>query len=225
MGEALPMFIPSFNPSLHIEARPDRLSAGGGAVVLREILEQSHIIDRLAKRLADPRAQDQIDYPLQELLRTVLVLYGQGWRDQDEADALRLNPAPRLAIAEAAGTAALGDGHHLLSQPTLPRLLGMLGQPANRRVLQEAVAEMTGRRVRATRRGAAIACAASPSTPTACRSKCMATSRRLPITVTTTSRCTIRSSPALRKPATCPMPAWAPAAPTRPRARSTSSSI
>jgi hypothetical protein len=31
MGEASPMFIPTFNRSLHIEARPDRLSADGGA--------------------------------------------------------------------------------------------------------------------------------------------------------------------------------------------------
>jgi hypothetical protein len=153
MGEALPMFIPTFNPSLHIEARPDRLSADGGAVLLREVLEQSGIISWLVERLTDPRAQDQIDYQLEELLRTVLVLYGQGWRDQDDADALRLDPALRLAIAEATGTAAICDGHHLPSQPTMSRLLEMLGQPANRRVLQEAVAEMAGRRVRAVRRG------------------------------------------------------------------------
>jgi hypothetical protein len=153
MGEASPMFIPTFNPSLHIEARPDRLSADGGAVLVREMLEQSGIISWLAARLADPRAQDQIDYQLEELLRTVLVLYGQGWRDQDDADALRLDPALRLAIAEATGTAAICDGHHLPSQPTMSRLLEMLGQPANRRVLQEAVAEMAGRRVRAMRRG------------------------------------------------------------------------
>jgi hypothetical protein len=153
MGESLPMFIPTFNGSLHIEARPDRLSADGGAVLVRELLEQSGIIDWLTARLADSRAQDQIDYPLAELLRTVVVLYGQGWRDQDDADALRLDPALRLAIAEAAGTAAICDGHHLPSQPTLSRLLEMLGQPANRRVLQEAVAEMAGRRLRAMRRG------------------------------------------------------------------------
>jgi len=153
MGDSLPVFVPSFNAGLHIEARPDRLSAEGGAVLLREILEQNGIIDWLAERLVDPRAQDQIDYPRQELLRTLLVLYGQGWRDQDDADALRLDPALRLAISEVGGTVALNDGYHLPSQPTLSRLLELLSQPANRRVLQEAVAEMAGRRVRAMRRG------------------------------------------------------------------------
>ena len=153
MGEASPMLIPTFNRALHIEARPDRLSADGGSVLLREMLEQSGIIDWLIARLADCRAQDHIDYQLAELLRTVLVLYGQGWRDQDDADALRLDPALRLAISEATGTMALADGHNLPSQPTLSRLLEMLSQPANRRVLQQAVAEMASRRVRAVRRG------------------------------------------------------------------------
>src|SRR5690349_689023 len=147
------MFIPTFNHSLYIEARPDRLSADGGGVLLREVLEQSCIIEWLIAHLVDTRAQDQIDYPLAELLRTVLVLYGQGWRDQDDADALRFDPALRLAISEAAGTAALDEGHHLPSQPTLSRLLEMLSQPANLRVLQNAVAEMAGRRLRAMRRG------------------------------------------------------------------------
>src|SRR5690348_2744322 len=130
MGEASPMFIPTFNHSLHIAARPDRLSADGGGVLLREVLEQSGIIEWLMAHLVATRAQDQIDYPLAELLRTVLVLYGQGWRDQDDADALRFDPVLRVAISEAAGTAALDEGQHLPSQPTLSRLLKMLSQPA-----------------------------------------------------------------------------------------------
>jgi hypothetical protein len=147
------MFVPSFNRSLHIEARPDRLSADGGALLVRELLEQSGIIDHLTAKITDPRAQDQIDYTLAELLRTVVVMYGQGWRDQDDADALRLDPALRLAIADAAGTMAISDGHHLASQPTLSRLLTLLAEPANRRVLQTAIAEMAARRVRAMNRG------------------------------------------------------------------------
>ena len=153
MGEVRPMLIPSFNRSLLIEARPERLSAEGGAVLVRELLERSGIIAWLVARLSDPRAPEQVTYPLAELLRTVLVLFGQGWRDQDDADALRFDPVLRLTIAEACGTAALEDGHHLPSQPTLSRLLETLSQPANLRVLRDAVAELAGRRVRAMRRG------------------------------------------------------------------------
>ena len=126
MGEVLPMFMPSFNRSLVIEVRPERLSSDAGAVLLRELLQRSGIIPWMVARLADPRASDQVTYPLAELLRAVLVLFGQGWRDQDDADALRFDPAVRLAVAEARGTAALGDDHHLPSQPTLSRLLGTL---------------------------------------------------------------------------------------------------
>src|SRR6202789_998069 len=153
VGEVLPMFMPSFNRSLVIEARPERLSSDAGAVLLRELLQRSGIIPWMVARLADSRASDQVTYPLAELLRTVLVLFGQGWRDQDDADALRFDPAVRLAVTEARGTAALGDDHHLPSQPTLSRLLETLSQPANLQVLREAVGELAGRRLRAMRRG------------------------------------------------------------------------
>jgi Transposase DDE domain group 1 len=153
MGETLPMLMPTFNRSLIIEARPERLSSDGGAVLLRELLERSGIIPWMTARLADPREQDQVTYDLGELLRTALVLFGQGWRDQDDADALRFDPALRLAIAEARGTAALSDDYHLPSQPTLSRLLATLSQPANLAVLRQAIAELAGRRLRAMRRG------------------------------------------------------------------------
>jgi hypothetical protein len=129
MAEASPMFMPIFNRNPHIEARPDRLSADGGCVLPREVLEQSGIIDWLTAHLVDTRAQERLDYPLAERLRTVLVRYGQGWRDQDDAGALRLDPALRLAISEAAGTAALANGRHLPSQPRLAIPPATLAEP------------------------------------------------------------------------------------------------
>src|ERR1700678_1483558 len=114
------MFVPSFNRSLVIEARPERLSSDAGAVLLRELLQRSGIISWMVARLADPRASDQVTYPLAELLRTVLVLFGQGWRDQDDAAALRFDPAVRLAVTGARGTGALGDGDQLPSAALAP---------------------------------------------------------------------------------------------------------
>jgi hypothetical protein len=63
VGEVLPIFIPSFNRSLVIEARPERLSSDAGAVLLRELLQRSGIIPWMVARLADPRASDQVDLP------------------------------------------------------------------------------------------------------------------------------------------------------------------
>ena len=88
MGETLPLFRSSFNKSLRIESRPDRLTAEPGAIVLREIMQRTRIIEWLVERLFDPRDADKVTYPLADLLRTVLLLLGQGWRDQDDADKL-----------------------------------------------------------------------------------------------------------------------------------------
>lgn len=153
MGETLPLFTTSFNRSLSVEARPERLTGDAGAVLLREILERSGMIGWLTERLSDPRQPHLVTYTLADLLRTVLVLFGQGWRDQDDADALRYDPALRLAVSGERGTTPLAAAHHLASQPTLSRLLDILSTQENRRVLREALAKMAERRLRAERRG------------------------------------------------------------------------
>jgi len=83
----------------------------------------------------------------------MLILFAQGWCDQDDADALRLDPALRLAVAGARGATPLAEGNHLASQPTLSRLLDVLTLEANRPVLREALAELAARRLRAERGG------------------------------------------------------------------------
>lgn len=153
MGETLPLFSTTFNRSLSVEARPERLTGDAGAVLLREILERSGMVGWLIERLSDPRQPHLVTYTLADLLRTVLILFGQGWRDQDDADALRYDPALRLAVSGERGTTPMAADHHLASQPTLSRLLDILSTDANRRVLREALAEMAGRRLRADRRG------------------------------------------------------------------------
>src|SRR5918998_137937 len=153
MGETLPLFATTFNASVSIEARPERLSSDAGAVLLRETLERSGIVGWLTERLVDPRQPHLVTYPLADLLRTMLVLFAQGWRDQDDADALRLDPALRLAVAGTRGTAPLAEGAHLASQPTLSRLLDTLTLEANRPVLRDALAELAARRLRAERGG------------------------------------------------------------------------
>ena len=135
MGETLALFRPSFNKSLCIEARPERLTGEPGAVVLREIMERTGIVDWLIARLHDPRKPELITYPLEELLRTSLLLLAQGWRDQDDADALRLDAGLRLAASAARGTTPLSQDSHLASQPTLSRLIGLLSRPGNRKSL------------------------------------------------------------------------------------------
>ena len=78
-------------------------------MLLRELREYSGILPWLVGRLADPRRADLVTYPWEVLLRTVLVLFGQGWRDQDDADALCFNPALWLVVAGERSMASLED--------------------------------------------------------------------------------------------------------------------
>ena len=51
MGETLSLFRFSFNNSLRIESRPERLTGEPGAMLLREIVERTRIIEWLTERL------------------------------------------------------------------------------------------------------------------------------------------------------------------------------
>ncbi len=128
---------PSFNRSIHIEARPTHLSSDPGALVLRQLLDHSQVLNWVDAHFEDLRTQDQITHPLPELLRTQIVLLAQGWTHADDADALREDPVLRLAVSDRKGQAPLRtpDGNRpqgLASQPTLSRLLEQASTAYNR---------------------------------------------------------------------------------------------
>lgn len=167
LGEELSLFQPEFNGSIRVEARAERLTSDAGAVLLREVLERLGITEWLASRLVDSRKPDLVTHPLPELLNTSLLLLGQGWRDQDDADALRDDGVFRLAVSGRRGISpletrpveerarnrnpAVPDG--LASQPTLSRAERMLSTEHNRTVLREGILETAARRIKAGRGG------------------------------------------------------------------------
>ena len=108
MGETLPIFSTTFNGSVQVEARAEHLSADSGALLLREIMERTGIVDWMDERLLDPRNPLLTTYPLADLVRTSLLLLGQGWRDQDDADRLRHDPSFRVANDTRRGTCRAG---------------------------------------------------------------------------------------------------------------------
>ena len=152
MGETLSPVSTVFNRSLRVVSRPDRLTGDPGAVLLREVLEHSGIVSWMTARLSDPRRKVVVTHDLASLIRTAVLLTAQGWRDHDDADALRHDPAFRLAASSAAGLTPL-EGPGLASQPTLSRFTALMAEPANLKVLREAVPEMAGRGMRAERQG------------------------------------------------------------------------
>jgi hypothetical protein len=153
MGVQYPLPGVTHNRSIDIEARPERLSSDGGAILLREVGEKLGLFGWLATHLCDPRDPDQVTHPFIELLRTSLLLAAQGWGDQDDADTLREDPAFRLAVSSRKGQAPLreqeGAPCGLPSQPTLSRFVTSLATAGNRAGLARALALLAGRRLAA----------------------------------------------------------------------------
>jgi Transposase DDE domain group 1 len=168
MGEDLTPVRSRFNGSLRVEARPERLTGEAGAMILREVIERLGMHKWLVERLDDPRNPELITHPLSELLVTTLVLMALGWRDRDDADALRDDPVLRLAVSERRGLSPLETRPRqpgiplsknppvpdaLASQPTLSRLVRDLSTPDNREHLHNALVESCARRIKAGRGG------------------------------------------------------------------------
>jgi len=169
MGEEGWLFRTDFNRSLHVEARAERLTSDGGAVLIREVIERLGITQWLVERLEDRRNPDLITHPLDEMINTRLLLLAQGWRDQDDADELRHDAALRLAASSRKGIsplkrrAARSDGKPLgknppvpdglASQPTLSRMDRDFASDHNRNVLRDSLLELAARRIRSDRRG------------------------------------------------------------------------
>ena len=104
---------------MQVESRADRLSSDTGALLLREIMERTGIVEWMTERLVDPRNPHTVSYPLADLLQTSLLLLGQGWRDQGDAERLRDDPSFCVATDSRRGTASLGQDRALPSQPTM----------------------------------------------------------------------------------------------------------
>ena len=153
MGEKLQPVTTGFNRSLSIETRAERLTGDPGAVLLREVLDATGIVPWMANRMKDDRRLADVIHDLPSLLRTMVLLAAQGWRDHDDADALRHDPAMRLAVSSSAGLTPFAK-RGLPSQPTLSRCTAMLARPDNLKVLREAALELAGRNLRAENGGA-----------------------------------------------------------------------
>jgi hypothetical protein len=94
-----------------------RLSSDGGVLLLREVERQLGIAARLAGCLVDWRDRARIDHGIAEMLRLRMLLIAAGYEDADDCDALRDDPAFKLAVGRLPETGAA-----LCSQPTMSRL-------------------------------------------------------------------------------------------------------
>ena len=113
--------LPGLSPvdGLDVHARFDggALSSDGGVLLLREIERKMGVSGVFASCLADRRDRARTQHSYASMIRARVMAIACGYEDCDDIDALRHDPAMKIAC-ERAPDAALG----LASQPTLSRL-------------------------------------------------------------------------------------------------------
>jgi hypothetical protein len=94
-----------------------RLTSDAGVLVLAEIERRLGIAERLARCIADPRSPERVLHTVAEIIRFRVLLIAAGYPDANDCDALRADPAFKMALGRAPET-----GADLCSQPTMCRL-------------------------------------------------------------------------------------------------------
>ena len=119
--DQLSFSLPGLSPvcGKEIMARFDggRLSSDGGVMLLREIEARLGLADLLAGRVTDARDPASTTHTYADMMRARMFAIACGYEDCDDLDALRFDPAFKLACGRLAET-----GDDLMSQPTLSRL-------------------------------------------------------------------------------------------------------
>ncbi len=120
MNETIP-YLPGLSPvgGKELCARFDggRLSSDGGVLLLREIERRLGIAELLASRVTDERDPLSTTHSYADMIRARMFAIACGYEDCDDLDALRFDPAFKLACGRLSET-----GDDLMSQPTLSRL-------------------------------------------------------------------------------------------------------
>ena len=122
MGESLSTWTPSCNGAARVELSSQRTTSDSGALLLREVLDNSGVIEALEDNLVDFRNPLRIRHSLASQLRTLVLQRAMGWIDLSDTETLRRDPLWQLACSDARGMTPLVQDRP--SQATLSRLLG-----------------------------------------------------------------------------------------------------
>jgi Transposase DDE domain group 1 len=113
----LPGLSPVAAKSLTATFDAGRLSSDGGLVVLREIERRLGLATTITSPLRDDRDPARVRHSYAEMATTRMLMIAAGYEDCDDVDALRADPALKIAVGRCPET-----GADLMSQPTLSRL-------------------------------------------------------------------------------------------------------
>jgi hypothetical protein len=106
------------------------LTSDAGVLVLTEIERRLGIGGRLVRCLTDLRAPERVRHTLLDMIRFRVLLIAAGYPDANDCDALRTDPAFKMALGKAPES-----GPDLCSQPTMSRLENLPGTTALKRMM------------------------------------------------------------------------------------------
>jgi hypothetical protein len=107
-----------------------RMTSDAGILLLAGIERRLGIADRLADCIEDPRAPERVRHGLAEMIRFRALLIAAGYPDGNDCDALKSDPAFKMAVGRLPESDA-----DLCSQPTISRLENLPGPTALKRML------------------------------------------------------------------------------------------
>jgi len=115
---------------LHVTFDGGRLTSDAGILLLSVIEQRLKLAERLAACLEDPRDPDRVRHELAEMIRYRALLIAAGDPDGNDCDALKADPAFKMAVGRLPES-----GADLCSQPTISRLENLPGPTALKRMM------------------------------------------------------------------------------------------
>ena len=120
----LPGLLAVMGKPVHVAFDGGRMTSDAGILLLAGIEQRLGIAERLAACIEDPRAPERVRHPLAEMIRYRALLIAAGYPDGNDCDALKSDPAFKMAVGRLAET-----GADLCSQPTISRLENLPARP------------------------------------------------------------------------------------------------
>jgi hypothetical protein len=102
---------------VHVAFDGGRLTSDAGILLLSAIEQRLKIAERLAACLEDRRDPERVLHGLAEMIRYRALLIAAGYPDGNDCDALKSDPAFKMAVGRLPES-----GADLCSQPTISRL-------------------------------------------------------------------------------------------------------
>ena len=126
----LPGLPPVKGKPVHVAFDGGRMTSDAGILLLAAVEQRLGIAKRLADCIEDPRAPERVRHTLAEMIRYRALLIAAGYPDGNDCDALKSDPAFKMAVGRLPES-----GADLCSQPTISRLENLPGPTALKRMM------------------------------------------------------------------------------------------